>query len=251
MPQQKRLIVGPKLDPLEETPWPHRSELAPFPTVPMASYLDSGALSHIEKHHLDDPLLFEMTEAELREVFKKTVGRDPSSVENQLRLTFWYEFQKCVMRSQDQGPKKMSFKRVCDGVCSPNVFHSLMKKKLFVAWLCCPPRSYESQLEEMVSYGQAKMSEILHMDANLEGPKEKIKLLQLQHHIYENALTRQKGTVAQKQLTLTGTLGADGQLVDRGDATLEKREKELEAAERREKKKSPQLPVIEVEPTDV
>lgn len=179
------------------------------------------------------PYLFDLGEDDLREKLRE-IGKSPTVTENQLRMRFWLEFEN-VMAVDTLG--KMSIARVIQTVCTSAIFTSMLKQDKAVAWICCPPMSYESHLMELVNYGAYRMREIMQADPRNGGTKIDVKLVELQRKIYEQAELRAMGAVPQKIQQLNYNINDPRAVAraveERGTSQLETRIKSMEKKDRK------------------
>lgn len=91
------------------------------------------------------------TEEELRKEIK------PDFELNCLRTRFWEEYW--LARSQ---ARLMDLENITRGVCSPEFLISIVNTKA-LAWLLCPPKEFNVLLKESVTYGVAKLRNILNL----------------------------------------------------------------------------------------
>ncbi len=91
-------------------------------------------------------------ERDLRERFR------PSATENLFRLNFWIEYSRCHQDKQ----AKIYMSNIVRGICPTQYFYVFYEKRPErLAWVLCPPQSYETRLEEALDYSVYRMREIL------------------------------------------------------------------------------------------
>lgn len=169
-------------------PFNRLEERAPINLVPPA--LQNAFLAA----HQAVPVLFGLTEFDL---FKelRTQGRGITPTDNQLRLSFWLEYDRCQEES-----RAFNVGHVYSGICTKSFFYgTYLRYPDKVAWLLTPPVEYEVKLREAHDFGLSKMREILDQDAISNRAKPDTKLLDLQLKIFTMLDQRLKGGYTQRQ----------------------------------------------------
>lgn len=102
---------------------------------------------------------FYSTEEELYPITRPT----PSL--NRLRLSFWKEYESCQAHL-----RRMLFINIAHEIGMPmQAAKTLMDRPENLAWILCPPASYDAYLEESLQHGMKRLREILELplfDAN-------------------------------------------------------------------------------------
>lgn len=196
------------------------------------------------------PDLFGKDEYTLYKLLKND-GVPPTPTDNRLRLSFWLEYDRAQAACE-----KMNLSHVYNGVCMRSYFYeSYLSKPEKIAWLTCPPASYEVTLKESVTFGLEVMRSILGEDPESYPPGQRIKFKELQAKIFSLLDMREKGAFTQrseiKQMNLNVS-STDGSVASAMlDNSMEAIEKKIKELERRERKalNMPDLPKKEA-PTD-
>lgn len=99
---------------------------------------------------------------------KKYIGQDekslritlkPSQTHSHIRTSFWYEYNHA-----QETQKKMRISAIAGGVCSKEYFEDyVMKDPQVMAWILCPPTSYEAALRNALEVGTSRLLEILQL----------------------------------------------------------------------------------------
>lgn len=167
----------------------------------------------LEKMSLD---LLYMNEEELTQVIH------PDASLNRLRLAFWKEYETAQSQVRHMTLSNVAIQL---GFTSANVARTLKTPKL-LAWVLCPPASYENFLEESLMAGMRKLREIIGLDIIKDG--------EVDHKTAELILKatafidmRKNGGIVQKNLTVNLTKETQRKVMS--TATLE--ELDLKIAE--------------------
>jgi len=186
---------------------------------------------------------FAMDEHRLKKRLKKEQA-SPSATDNTLRLAFWREYDRCMAR----GYGKMMMTHVYAGATTHEYFYyKYIKNPFLVAWMLCPPASYEKALDETLNFSIIQMRKILEYDDKNSKGVLNMKLLELKLKIFNLVDQRKKGGILQRSENKTLNLNLSNksaldQITNHSLAEIEEKIKRLEAKEVKEVKK-----VIEVE----
>lgn len=183
---------------------------------------------------LAKPEYFRLDERELYDQLGKD-GLHPNPTDNLLRLRFWAEYDKSMVR----GSKKIVMANVIGGICSKEYFYGrYLKDPSRVAWMLCPMISYESKMKEALDVSIMKMRKIMDLDPWKNG-KLDTKLLDIQIKLMKIFDDRVSGGVVQKSIQTNVNLNADAvdsienismeQLRERVKDAKRKREEPIEA----------------------
>jgi hypothetical protein len=171
-----------------------------------------------------------LDERALREKMK------PTPTDNQLRLSFWLEYDSC----QSLCAPKMKMGNVLRGICSEDYFYgTYTREPLRMAWLVLPPVHYTVKMTEALEFGVERMREILSFPLVDKKGRINTSLAKLMITIVNQLEARVHGSVAQKlqieQKSITMRAEA-GDILDavktRNMAEIDKRLKYLEKKER-------------------
>lgn len=181
------------------------------------------------------PDLFQRDE---RDLYKQLRGdnKQPTATDNRIRLRFWDEYDRA------QGEVgKMNMSGVFAGVCTREYFYGrYLQNPEKVAWMACPPASYEVKMEEALAFGIEQLRDIL--DLPVVSPyngKYDVKLGELKAKIVAMLDVRVKGATIQRvenrnmNLNIsTSDAGVAKKAMMGTMADVEKRIKELEKRDR-------------------
>lgn len=181
-----------------------------------------------------EPGLFGHDERALYKMLRGS-NRQPTPTDNRLRLAFWVEYDRAQAANE-----KMNLAYVYSGVCLQEYFKfTYLNLPAKVAWLICPPTSYEVTLKEGVSFGLKVMRDILDEDPADYPMGQRVKFKELQAKIFAMLDMREKGAFTQrsevKQMNLnvsTNDKAVAGAMIESNVDALEKRMKQLERQER-------------------
>lgn len=140
-----------------------------------------------------------MGEKELRQEI------DPDVRLNQIRIAFWKEYD--MARASLTKMTVAGMQSFLDGLPSIHVRHALQTPEK-LAWILCPPASYDNMLEEALARGLGRINEILDLSLyNKDGEvDEKIATLILKAvafiDIRKNGMPTQKTEQTIKQLNV-------------------------------------------------
>lgn len=144
------------------------------------------------------PELFEKSEQELEELLR------PAPLVSRLRMEFWKEYE-----AAQAGFRRIDLIRISNNLSIPltNV-STLMRRVENMAWILCPPTTYNTVLEEALSYGIRRVrNDILtigiHNPDGSVDPKKADILLKAVAFID----MRKNGAVVQKSLHLHANAG--------------------------------------------
>lgn len=197
--------------------------------------LAPGVASKVKEAYKKAPDLFTLDEKTLYRTFRTNDKYvTPTPTDNRIRLAFWTEFD----RAQYQNAKEMRMAYVYSGACTKQLFYDqFLNIPQKVAWMLCPPASYETIVEEALAFGIDKLRDILEMDEfeyDVRGRKKlNTKLLELKAKIVAMLDQRVRGSVVQrveqKTLNLSVTEKSAERKADENHMEyLERRLKELE-----------------------
>lgn len=181
------------------------------------------------------PELFQMDERTLLKQLREEEML-PTPTDNRLRLAFWNEYD----RSQERRGM-MDMVAVYAGVCNKSYFYGrYLTRPEKMAWLVCPPASYEVVATEALSFGLEQLREILSLPVKDTQGRVNVKLGELQAKIVVMLDQRLKGGFTQRleqksmHLNISTTDAQVSKIAMQGSMSdIEKRIKELERRERR------------------
>jgi hypothetical protein len=192
------------------------------------------AAAFVEAHQAS-PDLFGQDERDLFLELRRT-KRLPSPTDNRMRIAFWMEYDRAQARGSD-----MNMEMVYGGICSRPFFYQYYLKAAYrIAWLMTPPVEYEKKLLEGLDFGLDLLRSYLEIDANPEGGKPNIKLMELQAKIVSMFDQRMKGGYTQR--AETKSLNLQVNTTDKAvagaiaDLSMEQMEKRMQLLEEREKR---------------
>lgn len=144
----------------------------------------------------------------------------PKAVDNRYRLQFWLEYENACKLG-----RPMNMANVYNLVGPEGAFHHLvMRDARRVVWMLCKPLNYEANSREILNTGMTRLKRALEVDAlfNDDGTlksKPDLKLLALQIKITQMFDMRLHGAPTQQiqTMSISATLGADGELQDMTD----------------------------------
>ena len=194
---------------------------------------------------MQSPHLFEKDEDDLRRTLKDITGRFPTTIENQVRLKFWLEYDNATF---DGGARKLDITCICRGVCTTDTFFAYLHHVTTVAWIACMPMGYESHLMEILNYGAYRTREIMGVSAyNKETGKIDTKLAELQWKMYMASEMRIYGSIPQitKNVNLNFDHNKDARkgIEAEGTRLLEEKIVELEKLELKKVKQIARDPI--------
>lgn len=227
VPTERGLALAEESGPVEL--WNRTDERAVINLVPPAV---AAALLEAGKARPD---LFQRDERDLWKQLRSD-NKQPTATDNRVRLRFWDEYERA------QGEVgKMNMSVVFSGVCTREYFYGrYLQNAEKVAWMACPPASYEVKMEEALAFGIEQLRDIL--DLPLVSPyngKYDVKLGELKAKIVAMLDVRVKGATIQKveqrnmnlNISTTDTQVAKKAMMGTM-ADVEKRIKELERRDR-------------------
>lgn len=181
------------------------------------------------------PDLFHLDE---RSLWLKLRGNEttPTPTDNRLRVSFWNEYERAQANND-----KINISTVFAGICTRHYFYSrYLKRPEKVAWLVCPPASYEVVAKEALTFGMEKLRDILELPIKDAQGRVNIKLGELQAKIVAMLDQRLKGGFTQRvesksmSLNVSTTDKQVAKAAMQGSMEeMERRLKELEHRERR------------------
>lgn len=127
----------------------------------------------------------------------------PTVLEEQLRSSFWVEYQRCV----ESGEAKMNLANVYGGYCDVKYFKKLIAKTSKFAYILSPTPPLELQLEDLIQLGTIQMRRILTaIPVDNEG-KIDAKVAKAQIDVWKQAIQMKNGTnhnlnINQKSLSI-------------------------------------------------
>jgi hypothetical protein len=139
------------------------------------------------------------SEGDLREMYKNSSKQRLTAVDNQIRLSFWLEYD----RVQREMLPKMMIGHIVRGIMAYDYFIEYYLKNQFrVAFLTLPPQSYTTRLNEMLDTGLDQIRATLdvpHIVTDSRGRETvNTKLLELKFKIMTYVDMRQNGAIAQR-----------------------------------------------------
>ena len=192
----------------------------------------------------DEPTLFKRLRVD---------GMAPNTTDNRLRLRFWDEYD----RSQADG-RKMCLTWVFTGVCTAGYFYQrYIENYAKLAWMMCPPASYEAKMEEALAFGIEQLRDILQMDHVLPNGRLDAKAAEIKAKIVTLLDIRVKGAtvqrIEQKNLNLhvsTTDRELKSKLQINSMEEIEKRIKELEKMDKKNQRIAAAMKEVGVEVLD-
>ena len=158
------------------------------------------------------PDLFGLDEFDLLKKLKY-LKASPNANDNRLRLAFWMEYDR--IKAGDLGGKQMKMSAVYNGICTGQY---LTQRYLLcperVAWMLCPPASYDVFMEEALVFGMAQLREVLELPLIDEKGKVNVGLASLKERIVMKLHERKYGAVIQKSLNVNLN-SEDGMKIDK------------------------------------
>jgi hypothetical protein len=174
------------------------------------------------------PQYLAMTAKELRHTIKN-VGLTLEA----LRVSFWAEYNSALLV-----PRTMSIARVYAGICSDEYFYrEVLHTPLLMAWLLCPPESYQKALETLLARSTERMYEMVNQEYAFPNSKGEMKadprVMSIIFNIHKHLEDRVKGTVVQQIEQRNLNVNINKQLESVSEDELERKIKELRARERK------------------
>lgn len=161
----------------------------------------------------------------------RTEKRQPTPTDNRLRLAFWMEYDRA-----QNGVQNMRMNSVSSGVCTDNFFYQHYVTNVHkVAWLLCPPASYNIVMQEALTFGIEQLRDILELPIEVGG-KLNVPLVNLKLKIVAMMDLRLKGGIVQKNLNLNVNTGDEGVSAVATLNTMEAIQKRMRELEQRERK---------------
>lgn len=213
-------------------------------TVDLWSRADERSLINLVPGSLAEPLmaasksnpdLFQMDERTLYKSLREQ-NMQPTPTDNRLRLAFWNEYDRAQANH-----KSMDMVAVFAGVCHKSYFFGrYITRPEKLAWLVCPPASYEVVATEALSYGLEQMREILSLPIKDAQGRVNVKLGELQAKIVVMLDQRLKGGFTQRLESKSMQLSistSDAQVAKAAaQGSMEEIERRIKELERRERK---------------
>jgi hypothetical protein len=196
----------------------------------------------VQEALFEEGALFELDEQELYKRLKSpSVGTDGktrdgtiTATDNRLRLKFWMEYDYC----QGVAAKEIDMTRVYAGICTYEYFHRrYLNSPRKVAWLLCPPSSYQFKANEALEFALEQLRDILDTPHTSGMGKIDTKLAELKLKIFQTLDIRIKGAPVQRiiQANLHGNDAANAVHQASRIMSIEQLEKELQNLAKREK----------------
>lgn len=149
---------------------------------------------HLRVHYEgQDRELFGLTENQLLEELSLRKKR-PSPADQRIRLNFWTEYDRCLSSTK------------IIQIDMPSVIKTLISKEAFykyyivkadkMAFMLCPPISYQNYLEDTVTHSIEAMRKILEINPEDRKGHINIKLVQLQVSVFRELCFRLDGQIA-------------------------------------------------------
>lgn len=147
---------------------------------------------------LDDELKT-ADESEIKARVKRSSLRSFTATDNQLRLSFWLEYDRC----QREMAPKMVLANIVRGIMATDYFlGTYLNFPLRVAYLTIPPKSYTVRLNEMLDVGLDQIRDVMELPHQTTNSKGQVfvntKLLELKFKIMTYMDMRQHGAIAQR-----------------------------------------------------
>tara|TARA_R110002020_G_scaffold65847_2_gene173507 strand:+ start:193 stop:861 length:669 start_codon:yes stop_codon:yes gene_type:complete len=134
--------------------------------------------------------LQEMNNEELRKLV------NPDSTLNQIRLRFWHEYDECVF----SGKKAMTMSRVLKGICQPDQFKKILKEHEKLAYILCPVKSYEIQVQDFLETSLFKMRQGLDR-IQIESSKDLLAVLKV-YEVFDKRVNGDYKQTVNKKVTV-------------------------------------------------
>lgn len=212
-------------------------------------------LDCVETYYKTNKILFEMGERELWQWLKE--HKMPVTVtDNVLRYRIWYAYDQAMANDVP-----LQIATLFSGVMTWEAFQSYYSgKPEKVAWLMCPPVSYEASMREALGFSTREMRDILELpnmeiDSKTGNSKPNIRLMELKAKIHAMLDMRQNGNFTQRieQKTLTINASGAGRLVQKytESGSLDALQDELDQLSEKERKVLNLPPKKKVEPVAV
>lgn len=126
----------------------------------------------------------------------------PTPVMNQLRSSFWYQYNL----TQTRQLPRIVMENVFAGICSKQFFHEkVLKSQEFLSWMVLPPQDYSLVLNEGWDAGFFRVREMLDLPLHDKKGKFCISTANLIFKIWQSLDQRKYGTVAAKNLNVNLT----------------------------------------------
>lgn len=181
----------------------------------------------MERTLADYGSLFDQDEQQFRRTLREN-GRHLTATDNRIRINFWLEYDRSVAEQRE-----LNISTVVAGACARDYFYkSYVKDPYRVAWLLCPPASYQVIADEALTFGMEQLRDILGMD-NYEKKNGldvlNMNLLKLKVKIVEMLDLRKNGGAVNRNLNLNATVGSSAAHVTRAaeEFSMEALDKEL------------------------
>lgn len=195
----------------------------------------------IQEALFEEAALFEMDEQELYKHLKSPPSPEQAALsitatDNRLRLKFWMEYDYC----QGVQSKEIDMMRVIAGICTYEYFNRrYLTNPRKVAWMLCPPTSYQFKANEALEFALEQLRDILaipHQGPGIGG-KMDTKLGELKLKIAQMLDIRVKGAPVQRVIkaNLSGKDAANAVHQSVSHMSLQQLEHELNNLQKREK----------------
>lgn len=217
-------------------------------------------MQQIDLFYSTDRTLFELPESDLYHWLKKH-KMPVTDTDNRLRYKIWTEYEDSIAED-----RKMRMPILYSGIMTYESFRNyFLNKGEKVAWLMCPPASYEIAIREGLGFGLSRMRQLLDIEPMMFDKNGKevvnVKLAELQLKITTWMDMREHGNFTQrteqKNLNIHATMsdGRAREMVKTFSETgsieaLENKLAELDEQEAKilnVPKKKPKLKTIDVE----
>lgn len=160
--------------------------------------LTPGIRAPIRKAMEERAYLFQMDEHELWRSLGKLKSQ-PGPIDNRLRLAFWNEYNR-AQADMDT----MRGVNIYSGICTHQHFtERYLKCPEKVAWLMCPPTSYEVALEEALQFGIDQLRDILALPVKDKKGKVNTSLASLKERIIARLDERKHGATVQRSINVS------------------------------------------------
>jgi hypothetical protein len=215
-----------------------RSLINILPTV-VSNKLIEGSKGRPDLFGLDERTLFKTL---------RTEKKVPTPTDNRLRLAFWMEYDRAQASN-----KRMEILPIVAGICMPHYFYNeYLQRPEKVAWLVCPPASYEVVMEEGLQFGIEQLRDILeqpHVSLNSKNQEVvNVKLAELKAKIVAMLDVRVKGAPLQRIQQTSMNVNVSEKQISAAmtELTMDQIEKKLEDLRKRDRHQQ----VIELKPEE-
>jgi len=133
-----------------------------------------------------------------KEIMKRA---NPTRLERALRESFWVEYEKCMQRDK----RRVLLVNVYEGICSVSNFQRVMKNANKAAFILTPVRSYEREIDAILSHTTDRLWELSQLDfytRKKNGRKEvNVPIARLVFDVIKMVQDRAKGMAVQRIAT--------------------------------------------------